>query len=845
MTGISHIRARSSTAWPGVCWGVLVVRLLLTGGATAQAVELDTRFAPSFTVTAPTHLSAVEPAGAGKLYVAGQFQVYDGLPRNGVARLLPDGRIDATFDPLPTIAGEALGLAVQPDGRVLVGGRFGGCGAVAASGLVRFHPDGRGDTTFQPRFASVEAVRVVRVTDAGMIVVGGDFRLDGAAPMRGVARLGLDGTRDAAFDAGMGIEDPVGWVEDVTVRTDGRLLVGGVFTKFSGVHRSGLVQLEADGSVDESFAPDLVWGEGLAQVAVVREDHAGRILIAGRFDSVNGVPRAGIARLRSDGSVDRDFDPGLGVGGGAAQVLGAVFLGQHRILIAGDFTSYDGHPAAGIARLRSQGDLDFSWAHPPSLGGGQGGPPRPKALAVLADGGVIVAGRFESVDGVRRQHLARLMADGRLDRSYSDEGLLIEAAGVVKVIEPDADAGWMVGGQFDRVNGRPRQSLVRLRADGTVDPGFDAALPPDAVVNTVLGLPDRRLLIGGVFQSVGQVARQNLARLETDGRLDPAFEPHSGPDGPVHYLVRQASGLVVAGGQFWVVNDQWRGRLVRLREDGSSDESFTARVSYRANPDTPARVNAIVVQPDQRLVIGGFFDSVNEQPRVNVARLLPTGELDPEFNPGLKVGGNPVEVHSLALEADGSILLGGTFEFVDGLARSGIARLDSKGVVDRRFNPGSGVAGGDRPTVHVVRGQSDGKLLIAGGFTEFNGLLQANLARLLTDGGLDTAFASGRPPDSGVRSLLIQSDGSVLFGGAFTCVEGQPRQALARYQARPGIEGRLRIERDGDGTKIHWTVDGRLREAENLSGPWAAVPDARSPYPVPLREGMRYYRLSD
>src|SRR6185503_18710842 len=173
------------------------------------------------------------------------------------------------------------------------------------------------------------------------------------------------------------------------------------------------------------------------------------------------------------------------------------------------------------------------------------------------------------------------------------------------------------------------------------------------------------------------------------------------------------------------------------------------------------------VQPDGKIVIGGQFTAVNGTSRNYIARLNADGTLDNSFNSG---SGPDNAIVSLALQPDGKLLIGGFFSSVNGIPRNRIARLNTNGSLDTSFDAGSVAAG---TSVRSIALQSDGKVLIGGEFAKA-------IARLNVDGSLDTSFNPGTGANNQVRSIAVQSDGKVLIGGHFTFINGAARNYIAR-----------------------------------------------------------------
>jgi uncharacterized delta-60 repeat protein len=297
---------------------------------------------------------------------------------------------------------------------------------------------------------------------------------------------------------------------------------------------------------------------------------------------------------------------------------------------------------------------------------------------------------------------------------------------------------------------------------------------------------DGKILIAGDFTTVDGATRNGIARLKDDGTLDTGFlNELDGADGAVNALAVQADGKILIGGDFEYVNNTERNRIARLDDDGSLDTSF--------DPGDGADdvVRSIAVQSDDKVIIGGNFTQVSSATRNRIARLNDDGSLDGDFNPNVSGGTAPI-VHSVVVQQDGKIVIGGKFQRVGGVAgydRYHVARLKTDGTVDTGdtgFDPGNAVGGTD-PVVYSVVVESEGKVVIAGQFTtlttvkidgdDVEVINSKHVTRLGPNGSLDGSFRPGPylenqaawqyGPDNVVRSVAIQADGLIVVGGDF------------------------------------------------------------------------------
>ena len=160
-------------------------------------------------------------------------------------------------------------------------------------------------------------------------------------------------------------------------------------------------------------------------------------------------------------------------------------------------------------------------------------------------------------------------------------------------------------------------------------------------------------------------------------------------------------------------------------------------------------------------------------------RLGASGDLDLAFDAGVKRFG---AARAVAVQTDGKVVVGGTFSYTDGMVSAGhLARFNAGGTLDTAFRTATGT--GANGLIYSVAIHTDGKIYLAGDFTAFNGATRNRVARLNSDGSLDTTFDPGTGPNGPIITLAVQSDGKPVLGGAFTSVSGTGRNRLARLNA--------------------------------------------------------------
>ena len=367
----------------------------------------------------------------------------------------------------------------------------------------------------------------------------------------------------------------------------------------------------------------------------------------------------------------------------------------------------------------------------PTLRNGTGFNGTLQSLSLQPDGRLLAAGSFNSVNNYPFNNLARLNSDGSVNLSF----LVNQASSDAKirvVLSQTPSLGQtngaiMIAGDFTNVDTVGRRGVARLNLDGSLDETFNTGAGADNSVYALVQMPTNQFssptyVIGGAFANFNGSQMGGIARLNNLGQLDSTFNPGAGVTGPnsaIRALAVQQNGQVIVGGDFTAFNNLPYHHLVRLNLDGSVDSSF--------NPDTGSDVSgsvqAILVQPDGRIIIGGVFTNVNGTLMNHIARLNGNGTLDTAFNVG--PGANNT-VLGLVLDSEQRILVTGLFTSASGVTRNGITRLNPDGSVDPTINFGYGANG----YVNSVAIETNDEIDVAGSFNSFGGYAVNNYTRL-------------------------------------------------------------------------------------------------------------------
>jgi uncharacterized delta-60 repeat protein len=768
------------------------VAVLLAGGAAAVRAQsaLD-----GFDPNANGTIRAVVVQPDGKILIGGDFTTLQpngaasATTRNHIARLNPNGTLDVLFNPNANLA--VYAIAVQADGKILVGGDFvdfgngtPSIGGKIRNSIARLDPTTGAADSWDPN--ANNRVRAIVVQADGKILAGGDFSF--ATPTIG----GQTRNFIARLDPTTGLADSFNpnansTVRAIAVQADGKILAGGIFTGIGGTGRNRIARLDPTTGAADTFNPN---ANNVVNAIVVQAD--GKILIGGIFSGANSIGgttmRNRIARLKTDGTLDTDFDPNAN-----NDVNVIAVLADGRILVGGAFTALTPNGGATvtrncIARLDPTGATD-SFA--PNANG------LVLALAVQADRKVVAGGQFTTLtpdlgpDGayqVTRNHIARLETNGGADQTLN---LSLSRSGVygVQAIAVQPDGKIIIGGEFTSVgtvNPVPRNYIARFNADGTLDYTFN----PNAngvVFAIAFDVETGNVLAGGDFTAIGGQMRNHIARLDgKTGRAD--FLDAGAVDARVDSIVVQADSKILMGGKFTTIGGQTRNHIARLDFFGAADS-----LDPNANGSS---VNSIAVQADGKMLVGGDFTNVGGATRHYIARLDATTGLSDSFTPST-VG----TVYSITLQPDGKILAGGGFS-----TRANIARLDPAGSPDA-FEPDA------NDNVFSLAVQADGKIVVGGFFTIISQQTRNHIARLDptqlinpagTATGADDSFDPNVSGIGLVYSIAAQADGKVLVGGKYTTIDGQSRDNFARLSNDTAALQSLAVTQ----TAITWTRGG-------------------------------------
>ena len=359
----------------------------------------------------------------------------------------------------------------------------------------------------------------------------------------------------------------------------------------------------------------------------------------------------------------------------------------------------------------------------------------------------------------------------------------------VRIITPATDGSddIYVGGRFTTVNGATYNHVARMNSDGTADSGFDIGAGMNDEIFNIAPANDGSgdVYVGGFFTTVNGVTSNYLVRMNSDGTVDSGFNIGTGMSSPVFIIApaTDGSGDVYVGGNFYTVNDVSHSRLVRMNSDGTVDNGFNIGTGI----DMIVRIIVPAIDGSGDIYVGGLFTSINGVTYNRLVRMNSDGTIDNGFNIGT---GMDDQITSIVPASDGSgdVYLGGFFTSINGVTYNRLVRLNSDGTVDTGFNIGTGMDNYILSISPAIDGSGD--VYVAGSFTSINGVTYNRLARLNSDGTVDTGFNVGSGINNSVSSIASATDGSgdVYVGGFFTTVNGIASSYLVRINPDGTLE---------------------------------------------------------
>jgi uncharacterized delta-60 repeat protein len=703
---------------------------LLYSGSNSSFARLNADGTPDVvfnTNTAVYSSSAISDYGFqqdGKIIVLANYQIM---------RLNADGTLDTSFASIAN--GLLKDFVFQTDGKIIVVGQFTSVENISCNNIFRLNTDGSVDTTFNAGGTGAlfgtgtTNIHTIEKLSNGKMLILGNFGGYNGVPRSSIAVLNQDGTLDTTFNPGSGfIYESNGNANNLNllaIQPDGKFFLGGQFSIYNGTTVNRLIRINPDGTLDNTFltgagfrypytAPtngSLQYAEGDIYSMVIQPD--GKLVIGGNFESYNGVYQRNIMRLNADGTIDASFHNKMvtcvdittysGSPIRRGEVTKMVQAPDGKIIIGGGFIRYNYAQTGNVARIEANGDLDLTFDQ------GTGFNNTVNSSAILPDGKIMVAGNFTKYFGVDTKGVARLNADGSLDATFSI------GTGIEGIL-----SSFFLGSNFffQKVN--------------------SMAVQPN----------DNKVLIGGNFKAFNGVLKNSLVRLNSDGSVDASFNvPVIGSDtvNSVSLIQLLNDGKILA-----IIN----GSLVRLNSNGTVDASFPSITAIRLALMPDGRFYVMTQSLLKRYMSNGVLDTS-----------FATVNIDASYNDNV-----------IALQSDGRILIAGDFSAINNMSINKLARINTDGTLDMTFYPSIDF------TPKVIKILNNDKILAGEKASTIGQIMK--LYKLSSNGTLEGTYAEFGPNEYFSAPPMVNSitldEGKIYLGGSFSSVYGVGRNRLVR-----------------------------------------------------------------
>jgi uncharacterized delta-60 repeat protein len=759
-------------------------------------------------------IKAVAVQNDGKVLLVGPDFVNGATSPWKIFRLNVDGSIDDSFiGPALGTGGDPVQVKVLASGKIAIAATHPGEILDAVSQVIRLNADGSVDTSFALGSGATDGslTRIEEVED-GKILVAGTFSAYNDVPALRLARLTTNGAVDPTFHAG-GIE--ITEIKDIAVQQDHRVFVVG---SFNGSEAT-LVRLDSYGAFDPVFVPAIGNSSASPAYAVVMQYL--QPLVAGHLAS---PPISGVFRFQQD-IIARPVVPTP-----PAQTVTAGGTAMFKVAATG------------------AGPLSYQWMKQGvAIDGATTDTLTINNVTMSDDANYNVVVSNSAGDSPSYEtHLQVLPAAP--GAQFVDSLPVPTVDGEVKRIIRAPDGKLIVSGVFSNFTGVPSSQLVRLFSNGQVDSSFVASMPGNSTMTSpyALGIQQNGTLLvaGNIAAEYGGIQHTGLLRFLATGALDTTFNlAGTGSDHPLLAVSVQSDDKIIAGGSANSYNGVALGHLFRLDANGGVDMNFN-NGGIGTQIDSSS-VNDFAIRSDGKIFAIGSIPVYNGVNQKGIILLNQDGTLDSSFMPQFP---SPFALNAIAVQPDGKLIVGGAFLIQDlpspfpgvpgGLA-AGVVRLNVDGALDETFNsPYFGAAAGE---VRDVALQKDGKILMGGGFVLATG--QRFLVRLNTDGSLDSNFRADSSVLNPVNTICVTDEDTLWVGGGWITSDSAAR-FITRLNIGPyDYKNQIKVTPAGATMAVDWPIGYLLQETPTLDPPaWTTLPDA-PPLTVDTSTGNRFFRL--
>lgn len=727
-----------------------------------------------FTVLA----NPLRPIG-GRLLSTGEYDTTFNL-RDGFSVILPDG-----YSGGDTPDSVGISSIVELDNGTLLyfGNEAMGYNGIRYSCVVNINRSGGVEYGFDGGFTLGTTSAIAKVNKAkklldGTILVAGSFFGYKDTYAYGVVKVNQDGSPVAGWT----VPEFSGEVYDFTELSDGSIVFVGPITSFGGNQKRGVIKITPSGAIDENFIlPGTfnMWQTGYPSVIIPIS--TGKFIMAGEFTSIGGAPNtAGIVRLNSTGGIDNTFNSSGGfIGGfGARLPYAGIDGGDGVILIANElaFSAYNYQQINDpIVKIRySNGTLDetFSLNAKNALNSFGFGP---KFITKTPDGTGFIVGGMDTLP------IAKLNLDGTEDTSFNS-GVGFDKK-LFYAQELSDGKIYTSTGEPARYNTQAINKFGLVDGLGARILGFDANGFTGGYAKEQIRALDGDIIAVGTFTGYNGQTRNGIAKFEIDGTIanyanNFGARNSSNQPATISDVGLQSTGLAVIVGPFDSYDGYTRLGMARLTSNGGLEQFF---YGYQAGQNFNFRFSTgstfsqvssyptcLKIDANDKVIVGGGFTNWNNQidqfryiMRFNSDGSRDTGWTYPQYL--------TAAVKDIETQSTGKIIAVGDFTQYGGTVVNRIIRFETNGTRDTTFNTGGT---GFNNTASKIFIMADNSMFISGSFTSYNGVSANRIVKLTANGAIDTSFVYGTGFNGVVEDIQLTSEGELIMAGAFTQYNG-------------------------------------------------------------------------
>lgn len=660
------------------------------------------------------------------------------------------------FNPIIKGYAEVKAMDIQLDNKIIIAGEITTVDSSFIQGIARINPDGSYDETFNfPFFVEGHIYSVLYQSDGKIIISGGEINSE----LNDIIRLNSDGSIDDSFDSNSDLNHIV----KVARQSSGKYII---FDAWNGE----LKRLNLDGSIDDTFSSVTGFNSyGVDETdLIIQNDN--KILISGTFTSVNDESHRGLLRLNVDGTIDETFNIGSGMPD-YSSVNSIGIQSNNKIILVGEFDSFNGINVKNIIRLNNNGSVDETFTTP-----------GPSAnvfsnsiddIVILGDDKILISGSDYSSSEWNYKTMM-LDANGNLDSGY-----LISSStynyykGIISntFLDTTSNKHFVIAGPFIDFNDETRISLAKFSSTGElVD--FDAKLGYKPKINSIQVQENNQIIIGGEFFEINRHQVNNYARLNIDGSVDTSFINKKGfsPEREINTIAIQNDNKILLTSN---CNDDSL-ELVRLNSNGSLDESFEAKLYYSYSGKGVKIIKPLI---NGKIILAGSFSYINNVNINNYAQLNQNGSLNSEFNSSNFLNEQDV-IYTLDYQTDTNIIIGGTAWGGSGF----IYRTDSLGNIDNTFELNFSLSNTDVRSIKVF---NDSSIIVGAQFAQIFPGEPKPVYQLDKDGNIKDSISLSTKGGY-IKDIVIKDDSTFFIAGSFNQVNTLDQFGIAEIDLKHG-----------------------------------------------------------